>query len=231
MRKFNEIFLESIPSTNTYAKDNINQLALPALIIANEQTAGRGRRGNSFFSPKDTGLYMTVVFSAPDDCTLLTPSAAVATCGALKNLGVDAKIKWVNDIFVGGRKVCGILAERFLNNGKAYIALGIGINITTEVFPNELTVAGSINISCNKTELANSIAQTILDYSELPCNSLIVEEYKRNLFIIGKDIAYVKNNVEYTAKAVDINEQCNLIVINADGTQNILSSGEISIKI
>ncbi len=231
MRKFNEIILDSIPSTNTYAKENINQLALPALIIANEQTAGRGRRGNSFFSPKDTGLYMTVVFSAPDDCTLLTPSAAVATCGALKNLDVDAKIKWVNDIFVGGRKVCGILAERFLNNGKAYIALGIGINITTEVFPKELTVAGSINISCNKTELANSIAKTILDYSENPCNSLIIEEYRKNLFIIGKDIAYVKNNVEYTAKAVDINEQCNLIVINADGTQNILSSGEISIKI
>lgn len=231
MSKINEFYFESLPSTNTYAKENISALPMPSLIIAEGQTAGRGRRGNSFYSPSKTGLYMTVVFSAPKDCSLLTPVAAIAVCKALEKLGIEPKIKWVNDIFVDGRKVCGILTEIFSSNQKNYIALGIGINLTTEFFPDELINAGSIKLNCNKSKLAREITQYILDYCRNPHNTEVLSEYQSRLFIIGSDITYTKNNVKFSARVLGINGNCNLIVMNADGSEETLSSGEISIRI
>ncbi len=225
-----EIFFDTIDSTNIYARENIASLITPCLIIANEQTAGRGRRGNSFFSPKDTGLYMTVVFPTPECCELLTPAAAVAVCRSLKKLGAKPQIKWVNDVFSNGRKVCGILTERFSCGKSSYIALGVGINLTTECFPENLTIAGSLNLECDKASLAREIAQRILKYAENPDDKSVISEYRRFLFIIDKNIKYTKNGIEYSAVVNDINAQCNLIVTRTDGTQDILSSGEISIK-
>lgn len=231
MNDMHEIFLDTVPSTNTYAKESINLSAAPILIVANEQTAGRGRKGNSFFSPKDTGLYMTVVFPSPESCELLTPAAAVAVCRSLERRGAKPEIKWVNDVFANGRKVCGILTERFVKGQSSYIALGVGINLTTEIFPESLTAAGSLNIKCDKIKLAREIAQSILDFAQSPDNEAVINEYRRRLFVIGQKITYKKNNVEYSATVININEQCNLIVARDDGTEDILSSGEISIKI
>lgn len=225
-----EIFFDTVDSTNTYAKNNIASLIMPCLIIANEQTAGRGRRGNSFFSPKNTGLYMTLVFPAPENCELLTPAAAVAVCRSLKKLGANPQIKWVNDVFANGRKVCGILTEHFSCAQSSYIALGIGINLTTDAFPENLSCAGSLNLECDKAMLAREIAQSILNYAENPNNEAVINEYRHLLFIIDRKITYTKNNIEYSATVAGINAQCNLIVTRPDGTEDILSSGEISIK-
>lgn len=231
MYDMREIILDTTPSTNTYAKVNIDSLAAPCLIVANEQTAGRGRRGNSFFSPKDTGLYMTVVFTASESCDLLTPAAAVAVCRSLEKRGAKPEIKWVNDVFSNGRKVCGILTERFKSGQSSYIALGVGINLTTEIFPKNLPAAGSLNLECDKLKLAREIAQGILDFAKSPDNKAVIDEYRRRLFVIGRKIMYTKDNIEYDADVIDINGQCNLIVARPDGTEDILSSGEISIKI
>lgn len=231
MQNMNKVFLETVNSTNTYAKENAAYLPMPSLIIAESQTEGRGRQGKSFFSPENTGLYMTCVFSAPSDCELLTPAAAVAVCKSLEKLGADPKIKWVNDVFIDGHKVCGILTECFSCDAKLYIALGIGINLTTEEFPDELEIAGSVNIDCSKIELAEEIAQSILDYTANPDNNRILNEYRKRLFIIGRNITYHKNNKEYSATVEGINGNCNLIVKKADGSNDILSSGEISIKV
>lgn len=231
MSKINEYFFESLPSTNTYAKENISSLKLPALIIANGQTDGRGRRGNSFYSPANTGLYMTAIFPAPSNCGLLTPVAAVAVCKELEKLGIEPKIKWVNDVFVDSFKVCGILTELFSSGQEKFIALGIGINLTTEIFPKELTNAGSVGINCDKTKLAREITNSILQYCKNSNDLSVIEEYKKRLFILGKEITYCKNNIEYSAKVLDINEHCNLVVLRDNGSKDILSSGEISIKI
>lgn len=228
MSKINILFFETVDSTNNYAKQHAATLPLPSLIIANEQTAGRGRRGNSFFSPKDTGLYMTLVIETPENFELLTPAAAVSVCKVLEKYGIDAKIKWVNDIFANKRKVCGILSERFSVNGKTIIAIGIGINLTTAVFPEELKSAGSINLECDKVALSIEISENLLCQINKPDT---VTEYKNRLFILGKEIKYIRNGESYTAEAVDINELCNLIIKNADGSVETLSSGEISIKI
>lgn len=231
MRNMNKVFLETVDSTNTYAKKNAANLPMPSLIVANSQTAGRGRQGKSFFSPKDTGLYMTCVFPAPSNCDLLTPAAAVAVCEALEKLGVTPAIKWVNDVFAGGHKVCGILTECFSCGGKLYIALGIGINLTTAKFPDGLDIAGSVNVECDKKALAEEIAETILEYAENPDDGHILKEYEKRLFVIGRDITYIKDNKEYSATVEGINGHCNLIVKRADGSEDILSSGEISIKL
>ncbi len=230
MLKIHEIFFESIPSTSTYAKENAHLLTMPSLIVANHQSAGRGRRGNTFYSPADTGLYMTVIFEAPRDCSLVTPAAAVAVCRCLKKYGIDPKIKWVNDVFVGGFKVCGILSEMIDRENKNYVSVGIGINLTTTEFPDELNMAGSVGIKCDKLILAKEIAQTLLSLFETD-NNKIISEYRELLFIIGKEIRYSKNNKEYYAVVADINNQCNLVVIKNDGSEDTLSSGEISIKL
>ena len=173
-----KLFLETVPSTNTYAKENITDFTLPTLIIANEQTSGRGRRGNSFFSPKDTGLYMTLVFEEKNNYELLTPAAAIAVCDILTAIGADPKIKWVNDIFINNKKVCGILTERYVSDGKQYIILGIGINISTKNFPVELISAGSVNLECNKEKLAFDISKKFLGYVDENSDNEIIEKYR-----------------------------------------------------
>ena len=228
MSKINILVFDTLDSTSTYAKKNAASLSLPSVITANLQTAGRGRRGNSFYSPENTGLYMTVIFDAPENCDLLTPKAAVTVCRVLEKYGVSPKIKWVNDLFFNSKKVCGILSERYICDGKAVVSIGIGINLKTEVFPDDLPMAGSINLECDKTKLAEEIALGLI--SDIPSQD-IISEYRERLFILGKEITYSKNGKAFSALAVDINESCNLIVKHTDGSFDTLSSGEISIKI
>ena len=223
--KFNRI-----DSTSTYARQNADSLPLPSLIIADYQTAGRGRRGNTFYSPEGTGLYFTLLFEAKNFLPLITPAAALAVCKALKEFfGVDAKIKWVNDIFLNGKKICGILSECYTANTKKLIAVGIGINLTTAEFPENLPNAGSVGQSCDKVLLSEKIADYILEYSSNPDDKSVAAEYEKKLFIIGKKISFCENGNQYSAVVNGINEQCNLIVTLDNGAQKILSSGEISI--
>ncbi len=230
MSFFYKKHFESVDSTSTYAKNNALHLSLPALITADEQFAGRGRWGNSFFSPKGTGLYMTLLIPAPENYELITPLTAVAVCTALESRGINPQIKWVNDIFLNGKKVCGILTELYIQNEMKYISIGVGINLTTDRFPEELASAGCIELDCVKSELAEEIAESVLMLIGRQDNEIILEEYRKRLFILGKEISYKKNNTEYSAVAVDINKNCNLIVRLSNGETDVLSSGEISIK-
>ena len=223
--KFNKL-----DSTSTYARQNADSLPLPSLIIADYQSAGRGRRGNSFYSPEGTGLYFTLLFEAENNLPLITPAAALAVCKSLKEtFNVDAKIKWVNDVFLNGKKICGILSECYVSNNQKLIAVGIGINLTTTKFPDNLSNAGSIGQECNKDLLAERICNYLLDYANNPDDKAITSDYEKQLFIIGKKITFAENNVHFTAVVEGINEQCNLEVKLDDGTIKTLSSGEISI--
>ncbi len=226
----NTVKFDVINSTSTYARENASTLPLPSLIIADSQTAGRGRRGNSFYSPDKTGLYMTLLFDAANPIPLITPAAAVAVCNVIeKKFGINPKIKWVNDVFIDGKKFCGILSECFTANRKTLIALGIGINLTTTDFPENLPNAGSLGIDCNKEKFATEISDFILDYVKNPDKEDIIKQYRNRLFIIGRQIEFFENNVRYSATVKDINSQCNLIVELPDKSEKTLSSGEISI--
>ncbi len=170
---------------------------------------------------------MTLLTDFPDNCNLITPAAAVAVCEELEKLGVNPKIKWVNDIFIDNKKVCGILTELFEVDSQKFLSIGIGINLTTTDFPEDIPVAGSLSMECDRHTLAENIAKNLLQ--KIHADN-IVEEYRKRLFVLGKTVCFKKNNVLFYAIADDINEDCNLIVKYSDGTTEALSSGEISIK-
>jgi len=231
MYAINTIKFESLPSTNTYVKKNITSIPVPSIIIADNQTAGRGRQGKKFYSPDSTGLYMTLVFELSFEHTLITCAAAIAVCNALEEYNIKANIKWVNDIFVEKSKVCGILTELFKSNNKSYVALGIGINLTTQNFPDDIPFAGSINIECDRIILANRIAEIFFKTLKTMDDSQIKSEYENRLFVLNKEIQYIKNGIMFNATVKGINELCHLIVEKENGETDTLFSGEISIKI
>lgn len=235
---------ESIGSTNIEAKKlAVAGYGQGTLVMAEEQVEGRGRLGRSFFSPKGTGLYMSVILR-PDDmafeAVLATTAAAVAVCRALYELlNIEGKIKWVNDIFVDDSKVCGVLAEAvsdFQTGTIESLVIGVGINILTnpDKFPKEIKgTAGSLlnepgNIS------RNQIAAKILDelfnliFTEDP--EEMIEEYRKLSFIPGKLITVYRGNETFDAKALEIDNKGSLIIEKLDGKIETLRSGEVSVR-
>lgn len=231
------IILESVDSTNLYAKKIATcEVKSDTVIIANHQTAGRGRLGREFFSPSNTGLYLSILLR--NEHIVLTPSsltivAGVAVCRAISTTcNKIPQIKWVNDIFLEGKKICGILAEAGTEAGTlSYIIVGIGLNISTEVFPGELqSIAGSLNTSVSRSIIAGEIIKEF--YNLMPqCETQeLIDEYKNLSFILGKKISFTQNGETYFGIATDINMEGNLIVTLDTQEKVILKSGEVSLR-
>lgn len=228
--------LETVNSTNLFAKELAAQGAKSGtVVIANHQTAGRGRLGRDFFSPSDTGLYMSILIRNEQhalDTSAMTIAAGVAVCRAIKTTCAQSpEIKWVNDIFVDGKKVCGILAEAGTNNNILdYVIVGIGINISTKVFPGELnSIAGSLNTSVSRSIIAGEIIKEFYNLMPQCGNQELIDEYKKLSMILGKKISFTKNGETYFGIATDINMEGNLIVILENNETVTLKSGEISL--
>ncbi len=277
-----ECFKE-IDSTNTYAKrllaecgnlrDSSDQLTQAghkyhrAVIVAESQTAGRGRLGRSFVSPEKTGIYISVIYAPKGGITnpaRLTASAAVGICRAIKKLSGDLpntavlpQIKWINDIFLGGKKVCGILAEGVANFESGMIesaVVGMGINIkkNKSAFEGELSnIVGTLEealsqtsssdnkLSISRLQVAAEIAGQVLkifeeDASSPEAHKAIIKEYKEASFLLGQELTVYPligdEKSSYKAMATDIDENAGLIVTLKDGSQRTLSSGEVTLK-
>ena len=277
-----ECFKE-IDSTNTYAKriltecgnlrntegelTNAGQKYHKAIIVAESQSAGRGRLGRTFVSPEKTGIYISVIYAPKGGITnpaRLTACAAVAICRAIKNIFGEAaldsvlpQIKWINDIFVGGKKVCGILAEGVANFESGMIeaaVVGMGINIKKNktAFEGELAnVVGTLedaitqtssdksSPSISRTLVAAEIAGQVLkifeeDASSETAHKAIIKEYKEASFLIGRELTVYPligdEKSSYKAIATDIDDNARLIVTLEDGSKRTLSSGEVSLK-
>lgn len=237
--------VEKTDSTNTLLRSRAEIGATEGLvIIAGEQTAGRGRMGRSFFSPGNSGVYLSLLLKPRinlEDSVQITTAAAVSVCRALEALSVkEPKIKWVNDIFIDNKKVCGILTEASFNSKNCcldYAILGVGINIyeSDEGFPEEIEkIAGAVFE--NRTEnLRNKFVALFLNeffgfYNDLPSKSHLME-YREKSFVLGKEVAVINGEKTENAKAIDIDENCNLIVEFPDGTVKKLCSGEISVRL
>lgn len=229
---------KSIDSTNTEAKRSAMLGAAHGTVIAADtQTNGRGRHGHSFYSPAGTGLYLSVVLKPEKplaDCTLTTIAAADALADTIEEL-TDCKpeIKWVNDILVNGRKVCGILTEAIsdIESGMAEaIIVGAGVNISTRDFPPEIAdTAGSLKSSVTRNKLAAGIISRLLDYTAEADSKRILSDYRRRSAALGETVTFTRNGKLITALATDINDAGNLIVQTPNGTE-VLKSGEISIR-
>ncbi|MBQ1546367.1 MAG: biotin--[Clostridia bacterium] len=231
--------LETVDSTNNEAKRMLaGGFDGNALIIANEQTGGRGRLGRSFYSPKNTGIYMTFLLRsslALSDAVTVTTAAAVAVARAVEAVtGINVQIKWVNDVYANGKKVCGILTEAvsdFETGIAKSIIIGIGINITTEHFPDGVSASSLGTTAPVRNQVIAAVANELTAiYDALPDHSAFIEYYRNHSNIIGKEIDFYISNEKHTGKAVDIDEDGGLVVKLPDGGMTVLSSGEVSVR-
>ncbi len=234
-----------VASTNTllkaWAEDGCPE---GTVAVAEEQSGGRGRRGRSFFSPPVTGLYMSVLWRPEGNAEaalLITTAAAVAVAGAIEELsGRPAAIKWVNDVLVDGKKVCGILTEASLDvesGGLHYAVLGIGVNVLPPEggFPKELREsAGSVFERFDRPDLRCRLAAEILDrfagYYENLGSDACFKEYRRRCCVPGRRVAILQNGrVTAEAEALGLERNFSLRVLYDDGTIGLLNSGEVSV--
>lgn len=238
----------TVTSTNTVLKGLARDGAAAGYVLAaQEQTAGKGRLGRTFFSPDKTGIYISIILRPKmtiKDSLFITTSAAVAVARAIEtvtNNEVKAEIKWVNDIFIGGKKVCGILTEAsvdFESGGLEYAVLGIGVNIfpPEDDFPGEIKeTASSIFPDGNQDNIRNRLAAEILrELSRLPKDFMsddIMDEYRSRSMLIGKRIFAVSGEKKEPCVALGIDEKARLVVRFDDGSEKALSTGEVSIKL
>ena len=229
----------TLSSTNDFTKEliNSNNFAHGTTIIANSQTKGRGRFARTFFSPADTGIYFSTILkkSLPiKDVSLITIISAIAVCKSISKLtGLNPKIKWINDIYLDGKKICGILVENicdFNNIQSKAIVSGIGININTKDFPKDIQDK-AVSIMCtslSRNKLIAEVLNNLFDLSEDVYNKQIIEEYKSLSLVLNKKISYIKDNKNYTATAIDINDSGNLIVRDSNNNIDILECEEVT---
>ena len=235
-----------VDSTNLIAK-RLGAAGEPegAVIVAEAQTAGRGRLGRSFLSPAGTGVYITLLLRprlTANDSLWLTTAAAVAVAGAIEAVtDADAKIKWVNDVYVNDLKVCGILTEAAMDLESGcleYAVVGIGINVRPPLggFPEELRdIAGAILPADNADADARSrltaevLARFWAFYQALPEHPFHAE-YCRRSWVVGRDVNVLRGNSSRPAHVQGIDEACRLLVEYEDGSQEALSTGEVSIR-
>ncbi len=231
------IWLDETDSTNDYAKKLAKEGAKEGtVVVANRQTKGKGRMGRSFFSPKDTGLYMSLILRPKNaDCLKITCQSAVAVCRGIDKLcKTNAKIKWVNDIYLSDKKVCGILAEGAIDpktQEMEYVILGIGVNIEKGDFPPEIAhIATSIETETGQKISKNDLLEEILkELDRIFKAGEFLQEYKARSMVLGKTVKVIKGQESYLAKAEDISQTGGLI-ITKQGEGEVLSSGEVSIR-
>ena len=222
--------VEEIPSTNTALKEMVAP-PVGTTLIAARQTGGRGRLGRQFHSPEG-GLYLSVLIPPTDTVTC---RAAVAAARAIESLcGAKIDLKWVNDLYLNGRKVAGILAEGVLtpDGTLSAVVLGIGINVGEMDFPDELTSIatslGNEGYSLTREDVAaaflNELALALSD-------SIAMDEYRRRNLVVGREVTVLRGGDIYTATVETITDEGHLTVRDANGNTHTLSSGEVSVRL
>ncbi|MET3616957.1 BirA family biotin operon repressor/biotin-[acetyl-CoA-carboxylase] ligase [Peptoniphilus olsenii] len=233
----------TIDSTNTEAKRMLYSEKIKdfTVLVSDEQTGGRGRQGKNFMSPKGTGVYFSIIIHPKENFDisyfdLITVRAAVSVSqGIEESTGKFSEIKWVNDIFVDGKKVCGILSELdadFETHTVKSVIIGIGINVNEpkEGFGEDLKdIAGSVGTDIIRNEILSTILNRFYHNYFYEDEDKILKYYKEHSLVLGKNLTFEKNGKKYEGIGVDINEKGNLVVDTKKGRMT-LSSGEVSVK-
>ena len=238
---YDVIYKKSTDSTNNDAKKSAGNKNL--LIAAEEQTAGKGRYGRSFYSKNNGGLYFTLKINNTNlntgGITFFPLIAATAVSQAVSSLcGIELSIKWPNDLLyksnLGYRKLCGILTEASISaESVSYVIVGIGLNVnqTLTDFPSEIkNTASSLKIiSGKKYSRTALLCEIVNDFTQLlhVPRELLLDEYQKRL-LLGTDISFTQDGRTVKGKSVGINENGNLIAKLENGEQTIIQSGEIN---
>lgn len=235
--------IDTIDSTNDELKRRASDLEDGFVLIADTQNKGKGRNGRDFYSPKQSGIYMSL-FLKPDlsiqHSLKLTACASVAIFDAIKkNYGLSSKIKWVNDVYLESKKIAGILCEASLEMNTAsleYMVIGMGINVHSFFKPQELQdVAGSIEdfskVKINRNVLIKDILNYFYQYYTSIHENTFLPIYKENSYVLFKDVMIYEKQNSYPARVLDIDENANLIIQKEDKSIATLSSGEVSLRL
>lgn len=237
----NILYYDEIDSTNTAAKRHSSEIE-GTVFTADLQTGGKGRLGRGWAGVSGDNVAFSILLRPKislDKVSQLTLIAGISVRRAISNLyGLDAKIKWPNDIVVGKKKICGILTEMSAEmNGLNYVVCGIGVNVNSESFDGELkSKATSIFIETKQKQKRYILIQEILNqfeilYLEFLKNGLtkMLDEYKTFCVTLNRDVKVIKNGTALIAKAVDITQNGELI-IEKDGENICVNSGEVSVR-
>lgn len=238
------IYFHTIGSTNIYAKEIAREVPHGTVIISEEQTSGRGRLGRDWISPKGEGIWMTIILKPdipPTEGMKMTQIAAAAVVRAIKKMThLEVLIKWPNDVVFEGKKVCGILTEMAGELNKMdYLIVGIGINANNQSFPQELqAMATSLALHMGKAiDRQNLIIHILEEFEKLYLDYIregnlqktleIVRDYSA---ILGRSIYVIKGKEKFKAKVLEINDVGLLKIRHEDGREELLFSGEVSIR-
>lgn len=240
-------YYDCIDSTNVRAGELAAEShAHGHVIVADTQTAGKGRRGRSWESPAGKNIYFSLILKpdfAPDKAPMLTLVMAMAVLGALETVisgNINLGIKWPNDIVLNGKKICGILTEMSLEKNRiGHVVIGVGINVKEQDFPEELVdKATSLEAECGQEFSRSLILQEILRvfeeeyerFLETEDLSEIVERYNAGLINRGREVRVLDPQGEYTGIARGIDEKGELIVELPDGKLTNVYAGEVSVR-
>lgn len=227
-------------STNNIAKARAAGGADNYAVVAECQTSGRGRLSRAFFSPPRASVYLSAAIRPKTltvaDCGKITAYAAVATARAVEKLsGADVKIKWVNDLYIGGKKVCGILTEGGvgMEGGTLdYAVVGIGVNVRSVAFPDGLsdvatTIEDETGARVDRCELAAEILDNLSRMEAEISSGAYLSEYRSRSCVIGQRVII---NGESEAEAIGIDDDCSLL-LDRGGETFKFSAGEVSVKL
>lgn len=239
------VVLDSVDSTNNYARRLAAEGAPEGTaVIADMQTAGRGRRGRSFFSPSGEGLYLSVILrpnARPEQILHLTAMTAVAASRAVTAVcGERPMIKWTNDLVFGRKKLAGILTELSLvaeTREVEYVIIGIGVNCVQSQFPPEIAdIAASIYTQTGKRNVRNALAAALLCELSRMNDALLTEkdawlrEFAENCVTLGREVQIIRGDSVRPAFAEGIGPEAELLVRYPDGTREAVASGEVSVR-
>lgn len=237
---------DTVTSTNDLLREQAAAGAPDGtVILARRQTAGRGRQGRTFYSPPKTGLYLSMLLRgiSQEQVLSVTPMAAVAAAEAAEHCtGESVQIKWVNDLLLHGKKICGILAEaQFSENAASpdYIILGIGINLLepADGFPPELrNIAGALCPAGTDPEAAfrdcaGALIAALAKGRRGLAEKRYLAGYRARLCVLNCPVTVLENGIERSAVALDTDDDLRLLVRYSDGTEQWRSTGEIRIRL
>lgn len=239
------VYYPETDSTNNRARQ-LGEEGWPhgTLAVADCQLAGKGRRGRNWASPRGTGIWMSLLLRpklAPQEASMVTLVAALAVAkGIRQSCGLDSRIKWPNDIVCSGKKVCGILTEMSTEvEWIRYVVVGIGINVNTRSFPEELKDrATSLKIELGRDVKRAKIVAAVMEafegyyeiYEKDRDLSELIQEYNQLSANVGKDVRVLDPKGEYSGRALGIDSSGSLLVQCQDGQVRPVISGEVSVR-
>ncbi len=235
---------DTLDSSNNYGKELAKQQPVHGtLIVTDTQTAGKGRRGRVWQSPKRSNIYMSLCLEPKlqaEYAAGLTLVMALAVAEAVREVtGCEPKIKWPNDIVLNGKKICGILTEMVLKEEGYAVIIGVGINVNTDSFPEEIkNTATSLKLETGKELSREPLIAAVMKYFELFYEqyeetsdlTLLKERYEDMLANKGREVRVLDPQKPYTGVAKGITPTGNLVVVCEDGTEKEVYSGEVSVR-